>query len=140
MIKGTTAVLLALAACFGLAAKEPTVARPLSVKSPDGNLAITFELRALPQPYLAGERPYYRVSYKGQPVLRHSPFGLDLKGGRPLDEGLEIISTDRKTHDSTWENRFGAERHVRDHYNELTVSLREQRPPGPPHGHRLPRL
>jgi alpha-glucosidase len=102
----------------------------LRLTSPDGNLAITFELKALPQPYLPGVRPYYRVSYQGQPVLRHSPLGLDLKGGPALDHHLEIIGTDRQSHDSTWENKFGTQRQVRDHYHQLTVSLRERRAPG----------
>ena len=116
--------LIFLVRCVAMAAQ------PLTVASPDGHLAITFELKALPQPYLAGVRPYYRVSYEGQLVLRDSPLGLDFKGARPLDQDLEIIGTDRQTHDSTWENRFGTQRLVRDHYNQLTVSLRERRPPG----------
>jgi len=105
-------------------------AGPLTVTSPDGNVSITFELKSKPQPYLPGERAYYRVSYKGQAVLQDSPLGLDFKGGKPLDQNFEIVGTDRQAHDSTWENAFGAKRHVRDHYNQLTVSLRERQAPG----------
>jgi alpha-glucosidase len=104
-------------------------ADPLTVTSPDGNLAITFELKAMPQPHLPGMRAYYRVSYEGQAVLADSPLGLDFKGGRALDQDFEIVGTDRQSHDSTWENAFGTKRHVRDHYNQLTVSLRERRAP-----------
>jgi len=124
-----TTLLLAFISLLFLASRDATAAQPLTAVSPDGNLAITFELRALPQPYLAGVRPYYRVYYKGQPVLRPSPLGLDFKGARALDHDLEIVATDRQTHDSTWENKFGTQRQVRDHYNQLTVSLRERRPP-----------
>jgi alpha-glucosidase len=105
-------------------------AGPLTVTSPDGNVSITFELKSKPQPYLPGERPYYRVSYKGQAVLQDSPLGLDFKGGRPLDQDFEIVGSDRQSRDESWENRFGARRNIRNHYNEFTVSLRERRAPG----------
>jgi alpha-glucosidase len=105
-------------------------AEPLTVTSPDGNLAISFELKTNPQPYLPGERPYYRVAYRGAPILVDSPLGLDFLGARALDREFEIVGTDRQSHDSTWENAFGTKRQVRDHYNELTVSLRERQAPG----------
>ena len=105
-------------------------AEPLTVTSPDGNVSVTFELKSKPQPYLPGERAYYRVSYQGQAVLQDSPLGLDFKGGRPLDQDLEVAGSARQSRDESWENRFGARRNIRDHYNELTVSLRERRAPG----------
>ncbi|MBZ5516042.1 MAG: glycoside hydrolase family 97 protein [Acidobacteriia bacterium] len=105
-------------------------ATPLQVTSPDGNMTIEFLLKSNPQPYLPGERPYYRVSYKGHMILTDSPLGLDFIGSRPLDEDFEILGTDIKTHDDMWENAFGARRQVRDHYNQLTVSLRERQAPG----------
>jgi len=113
-----------------LGAAEALLAQPLTVNSPDGNLLVTFELKAMSQPYLPGVRAYYRVSYRGQPVLADSPLGLDFKGGKPLDQDFEIVGTESHSHDSTWENAFGAKRHVRDHYNQVTVSLVERRPPG----------
>ena len=56
--------------------------------SPDGNIAITFELKSNPQPYLSGERAYYRVSYKGREVLGDSPLGLDFRGAKALGPGF----------------------------------------------------
>ena len=105
-------------------------AEALAVSSPDGNLTVSLSVKANPQPYLPGERIYYRVSYMGAPVLADSPLGLDFLGSSPLDQDLEVIATDRQAHDSTWENPFGAKRIVPDRYNQLTVSLRERRPPG----------
>lgn len=101
----------------------------LAVSSPDGNLTIALSLQAKPQPYAPGERAYYRVTYKGVPVLSDSPLGLDFKGAAPLDRDFEVVLTDERTHDSTWENPFGALRTVPDRYNELTVSLREKSAP-----------
>ena len=119
-----------LTATIGMSCWPLLGAEPLTVTSPDENVSIAFGLRANPQPYLPGERAYYSVSYKGQPVLTDSPLGLDFKGGEPLDQNFEIVGTDRQSHDSTWENAFGAKRRVRDHYNQLTVSLRERQAPG----------
>lgn len=101
-----------------------------AVSSPDGNLTIALSLEAKSQPYLPGERAYYRLIYKGSAVLNDSPLGLDFLGASPLDQDFEVVAADRKTNDSTWENPFGARRTVPDHYNELTVSLRERRAPG----------
>ena len=79
---------------------------PLSVTSPDGSLKAEFELKANPQPYLPGVRAYYRVSYKGIPVLKDSPLGLDFVGSRPMDRDFEITGSDRQSHNDTWEDAF----------------------------------
>ena len=119
------ALLLSLAAaCPARAVDEPSVA------SPDGEVVISFALKSHPQPYLPGVRAYYRVSYRGVPVLNDSPLGLDFEGAPPLDHDFEIIGTDRHSRSDTWTNRFGALREVPDHYNQLRISLREKPAPG----------
>ncbi len=97
--------------------------------SPDGNLTMSVEIKANVQPYLPGERAYYRVDYREKPILVDSPLGLDFLNAKPLDHGFEVTGTARKSHDSTWDNPFGADRSVRDHYNQLEVSLREKQAP-----------
>jgi len=101
----------------------------LPVTSPDGNLKVEVELKANPQPYLPGERAYYRVSYKEFLVLKDSPLGLDFVGSRPLDRDFKILGSDRQSHNETWENAFGVKRRIPDHYNQLTVSLQERHAP-----------
>ncbi len=103
--------------------------RPMAVSSPDGSLTISIALAAKPQPYLAGERLYYRVTYKGAPVLADSPLGLDLAGADALDHDFEVVGSEKRSNDSTWENAFGAKRTVPDKYSELVVSLREKNAP-----------
>jgi alpha-glucosidase len=103
---------------------------PLAVSSPDGSLTIALSLEAKPQPYAPGKRAYYRVTFKGAPVLADSPLGLDFQGAEPLERDFEVVTTEERTHDSTWENAFGALHTVPDRYNELTVSLREKLAPG----------
>jgi len=121
---------LAIIFGLGLASERGLVAGPLEVKSPDGKLSVAFELKTNPQPFLPGERAYYRVSYSGRPILTDSPLGLDFKGASALDRDFEIVATDLRSHDDLWDNPFGAQRRVRDHYNQLTVSLRERNAPG----------
>ena len=99
---------------------------PIAVSSPDGSLAISLSVVSKPQPYLPGDRIYYRVSYKGTPVLEDSPLGLDFTDGPALDRDFDVVSVAKRSNDSTWENAFGAQRTVPDRYNEIVVSLEEQ--------------
>ena len=125
-------VLMLAIALIGLSCGPAKDARigALAVASPDGSLTISLALAAKPQPYLGGERLYYRVTFKGQPVLDDSPLGLDLLGAEPLDRDFEVVGNEKKSNDTTWENPFGAKRVVPDKFNELTVSLRERGPAG----------
>jgi alpha-glucosidase len=101
----------------------------LAVSSPDGSLTIALSIVSKPQPYLPGDRLYYRVAYKGTPVLEDSPLGLDFVDAPALDRDLTVLKVEKRSNDSTWENAFGAKRTVPDRYNEIVVSLREKDPP-----------
>ena len=83
--------LVALSA-MEVAAEQGFPRQPLQVTSPDGKISVSFEMKTNPQPYLPGERPYYRVSYKGVPVLVDSPLGIDLKGVPALDRDFEVVA------------------------------------------------
>ncbi|NLG84681.1 MAG: glycoside hydrolase family 97 protein, partial [Firmicutes bacterium] len=117
----TTSILMVL--CLLMAARaEP--AGDLSAVSPDGRIAIELEMQ--------GGRPGYRVRYREKTVLSYSPLGLRLKDGAgkviDLGEGLEIIGTARRCHDAYWTGLGKASR-IRDHYEEVTVSLRRTQKP-----------
>jgi alpha-glucosidase len=101
----------------------------IELKSPDGKISVIFELKENPQPYFPGVRAYYCVSYQGKGIIADSPLGLDFKDAKPLDRDFDLVGESRESHDSTWENPFGARRNVRDHYNQLAVSLRERQAP-----------
>ena len=77
----------------GLSPSISRAAEPLEVSSPDGNLTISFSLKENPPPYAAGQRAYYRVSYKGKTILTDSPLGLTFADGNPLDRDFEVVST-----------------------------------------------
>jgi alpha-glucosidase len=118
-----------LAGLFMAATSASFGSGPLSIISPDGNLKVEFELKANPQPYLPGVRAYYRISYKGIQALKDSPLGLDFVGARAMDRDFEITGSDRQSHNDTWEDAFNVQRRVPDHYNQLTIHLRERQAP-----------
>ena len=80
----TRFIFVALLLLLALGAAEfARAADDMTVSSPDGKVVISFALKSNPQPYLPGERPYYRVSYGGVQVLKDSPSDSTLKA-RPL--------------------------------------------------------
>ena len=87
----------------------------LEVASPDGSIRVSFELQ--------GTVPTYSVSYQGKAVILPSRLGYDLDGTSDLLDGFSIIGEERSTFDETWTPVWGENREIRNHYNELLVSL-----------------
>jgi alpha-glucosidase len=125
-----TIILVCLGFLLAVTGMSAWADEPLTVLSPDGNLALSFELKTLAEPCPDGQRACYRVAWKGNEIIMDSPLGLDFFGVRPMDRDFEVVGTDRKSNNSTWENPFGPKRLVPDIYNEMTVSLREREAPG----------
>ena len=84
--------------------------------SPDKNLQLTFGLTD-------GGVPTYALTYKGKPVVRTSKLGLELKDGKHLTGGFTVGQTQQTTFDETWTPVWGEVKTIRNHYNELAVSL-----------------
>jgi len=106
--------------------------------SPDGRLVMNFTVDA------AG-RPYYALKYKGLSVIKPSTLGLELKADgnvsystsatsayskeklnasmTNLMSGFTIADVKASTFDETWQPVWGETRDIRNHYNELFVSL-----------------
>ena len=117
-----------------------TLATSYRLVSPDGRLVMNFTLDA------AG-RPSYDLTYKGRSVVRPSSLGLELKtdgqgsfstsvtssftrekGSESmanLMSGFRIAGMEASTFDETWQPVWGETRNIRNHYNELFVSLRQ---------------
>ena len=64
----------------------------------------------------------YEVSRATKPLIARSALGLTLQGlpGTPVDH---IAGVSRSATDQTWEQPWGEQRLVRDHHNEMRVSL-----------------
>ena len=109
--------------------------------SPDGKLVMSFSLN---------ERgtPTYELAYKNKVVIKPSKLGLELVTENPekqtdfewntkrptqkelgtkadMYSGFVVKETDTTSHDETWQPVWGEEQAIRNHYNELSVTLEQ---------------
>ena len=104
-------LLMALAVCGTLQADKLT--------SPNGQLEMNFSLTE------KGE-PVYDLTYKGKAVIKPSKLGLELKEAPALMDGFKQIAQAETSFDETWNPVWGEESAIRNHYNELLVTLRQE--------------
>jgi hypothetical protein len=95
-----------------------------SIESPDKKLSLAFALTA------TGE-PTYQLSFNGRAVVKKSRLGIELKDQPALTKGFTMAKTDTSQADETWEPVWGETRRIRNHYNELAVTLRQPSSPSP---------
>jgi hypothetical protein len=112
-----------LAAAVLLAAcgqKAPTLpADAVVLRSPDGQLELKFAV--------VDGVPEYALDRAGKAVVLPSRLGYELLDRESLDGGFTLTGTAFDSFDETWEPVWGEEASIRNHYNELLVTL-EQRP------------
>ncbi|WP_323815990.1 glycoside hydrolase family 97 protein [Cellvibrio sp. NN19] len=89
-----------------------------SISSPGQTLEVNFYLSD------AGA-PSYKVNYKGNELVADSRLGFALKNQADLASGFKMVSAKASRFDQTWEQPWGEERFIRNHYNQLRVALRE---------------
>lgn len=70
--------------------------------------------------------PTYQLSYKDKPVVGKSRMGLELFNSQDLIHYFEIVNTEQSTFDETWKPVWGEESEIRNHYNELAVTLKQK--------------
>ena len=99
-----------------------------TVKSPNGNIELTFSVDAT-------GRPVYSMSYKGQPVVLPSHLGLQLAADKHASKGMNetdllagftIAKEETATVDETWQPVWGETRDIRNHYVEYVAVLQQQ--------------
>ena len=108
------------------------------LKSPDGKLKMEFSLDE------QGRHTYY-LHYKGKEVIKPSHLGIELKQEDPnkaqdfefktradasklaqkadLQTGFKETGHEITTFDETWKPVWGEESSIRNHYNEMSVTL-----------------
>jgi alpha-glucosidase len=84
--------------------------------SPNGQISLVFKLTE--------GTPSYSVNFKKVPVLRPSALGFELKGGA-MKSGFALIDEKTSSKDETWTQPWGEQREIRNHYNELAVTLQQ---------------
>jgi alpha-glucosidase len=68
---------------------------------------------------------YYMVQRDGRTIILPSRLGFEFRGARVLRDSLRLVSNTRNTVDNTWTQPWGEVARVRDHHNELRVSVLE---------------
>lgn len=104
----------------------PLMATAQTVTSPNGNVEVKFSLD--------NGRPTYEMTYKGKAVVKPSHLGLELvktkhasKGMEETDlmDGFTVTDTQTSTFDETWKPVWGQTATIRNHYNEIAVTLNQ---------------
>ncbi|RLB12243.1 MAG: hypothetical protein DRG82_17280 [Deltaproteobacteria bacterium] len=98
----------------------------ITVKSPDGRIELSFEIKELPAPYLPGKNMYYTVSWDGKQLLRDSPLGLSFGDQGVVLGDLVITTVQENSGVDRFSTPFSKQAEVRADYNEVVVSLREK--------------
>ena len=100
-----------LLAAFSLAANA------VEVKSPDGKVAVDFDVK--------NGVPTYSMTFDGKTVIKPSTLGLELVNANDLMDGFKIVGSETSAFDETWQPVWGETKDIRNHYNELLVKLRQ---------------
>ena len=120
-MKWRVAMLMALAWVPPLApAQEVQFQAPaVTLMSPDKTLAVAVRT--------GGEgRPEYAISRGRQLVIDWSRLGFILANGPKLERNFSIGKVQQRSLDDTWEQPWGERRFVRNHCNEMRVTLLEK--------------
>ncbi len=91
------------------------------LKSPNGELLMQFSLNK-------HGSPTYQLAFKNKAVVLPSTLGLELKGDKKsLLDDFTVFKTEDKTFDETWKPVWGEVKEIRNHYNELVVTLKQNK-------------
>ena len=105
----------------------PMLAAAQTVTSPNGKVKLTFSLTD-------NGAPTYALTFKDKPVVKPSRLGLELAKDKhasrkmketDLMDGFKITDTKTSAFDETWKPVWGETATIRNHYNELEVSLNQ---------------
>lgn len=111
-------VLFALSFATFLCAQE--------LKSPDGKFVMNFSIQS-------GGFPTYQLNYKGKEIIKPSKLGFELKtkdapandARNFLNNNFTVTGSETAKFDETWQPVWGETKTIRNHYNELVVSLKQ---------------
>ena len=87
------------------------------VTSPDGKLELQFEVK--------DGVPYYSLDRNGKPVVLPSKMGFTLEWRDDLAHAFVLKDVKFDTFDEIWEPVWGEEAQIRNHYNEMLVTLEQ---------------
>jgi alpha-glucosidase len=113
---------LALATAATVTAATVSAQDRARVVSPDGRNEVIVETRE--------GQLWYSLRRDGRALLLPSQLGFEFREAPSLRDGLRIVGTADTAVDQTWTQAWGEVARVRDHHNELRISVEETAPPG----------
>lgn len=97
-----------------------SIANAQQLKSPEGKFVMEFSLQN-------DGTPTYSLKYKNKEVVKTSKLGLELKDDKKsLLNDFTVVDTKTTTFDETWKPVWGEVDNIRNHYNELAVTLNQK--------------
>ena len=137
-MKKILSAIIVAALALACAPKQGPVTDVQTLKSPDGNMEMTFHLTA-------EGTPQYALTYGDQQVILPSNLGFEFRGVLKAQklvynadgtitkedrqpayscyDGFAVESVETASFDETWEPVWGEEKEIRNNYNELLVNL-----------------
>jgi hypothetical protein len=89
------------------------------LKSPNGNFKMVFALEK-------DGTPTYQLFMKNKEIIKKSKLGLELqKDKKSLLNDFKLVNEVRNTFDETWKTVWGEETEIRNYYNELALTLKQ---------------
>ena len=111
MEKFFVSVFVMVFSIFGMNAQE--------LKSPNGNFKMIFALEN-------DGTPTYQLFMKNKEIIKKSKLGLELqKDKKSLLNDFKLVNEVRNTFDETWKTVWGEETEIRNHYDELALTLKQ---------------
>lgn len=106
-------LVMAVVACVSLVL--PLFGAPVSVQSPDGQISLSIQEKA-------GEL-FYSIQQGGNPLI--APSSIEIVSGATMS----VVKHSIRESDSTWSPTWGQFSQNRDHYRELSLSLKSNEIP-----------
>jgi hypothetical protein len=95
-------------------------AKSQQLKSPNGKFVMEFSLQN-------DGTPSYSLNYKNKAVVKPSKLGLELKNDKKsLLNDFTVVDSKATTFDENWKPVWGEVASIRNHYNELAVTLNQK--------------
>lgn len=107
---------LLIVLCIASVCASNAKSRPAEVTSPDGRNRVTFALKA-------GGKPCYEVYRDRTPFITRSTLGFKGTDALNLSDGFTVRNVSYDSKDEKWTQPWGENKQMREHYNEMAVTL-----------------
>ncbi len=112
-----TAVLIVFAGIWQTTLGQSNNGDIQKLNSPNGHLELQFTV--------SDGVPQYSLNIDGKPVVLPSKMGFTLEWRDDMAHGFVMKDVSRSTFDEVWQPVWGEESNIRNHYNELLVTLEQ---------------